>query len=129
MTAISKTALDAQLDSLLNEPVDDAKERARTAFDRATEPHGKRFVLFGAGNIGRRVLARLRKDGIEPLAFSDNQPQKWGTNIDGLFVVSPDEAANRFGGNASFVVTIYNSRQCSFSSTRSQLARAFPKSL
>lgn len=121
MAAINKTALEAQLRRLLNEPVEAAEERARTAFDRAVEPYGKRLVLFGAGNMGRRVLAKLREDGIEPLAFSDNQPQKWGKSVDGLLVVSPEEAARLFGRNASFIVTIYNSQQHSFAETRKQL--------
>jgi hypothetical protein len=36
--------LKAQLDHLLNEPVEAAKERARTEFDRAIAPHGNRLV-------------------------------------------------------------------------------------
>jgi FkbM family methyltransferase len=126
MAATHKTSLEAQLDRLLNEPVEVARERARTEFDRTIGPHGNRLVLFGAGNMGRRVLAKLRENGIEPLAFSDNQAGKWGKSIDGLLVVPPEEAASRFGRNASFLVTIYNSKYKSqlhsFSETRKQLA-------
>ena len=56
----------AELDCLLSEPVEAARERATLAFDHATNPHGDRLVLFGCGNMGRRVLARLRQDGISP---------------------------------------------------------------
>src|SRR5215471_1645320 len=83
----SVTSLQAQLRDLLSEPIDTAKERARIAFDSEVRPFNNRFVLFGAGNTGRRILARMRQDGIEPLAFSDNQSANWGKTIDGLEVL------------------------------------------
>lgn len=70
--------------------------------------------------MGRRVLARLRQDGIEPLAFSDNRESNWGKTLDGLPVLSPDEATRRHGRDAAFIVTIYNHNH-SFSDTRTQL--------
>ena len=110
----------AELGLLLNESVAHAQNRARIAFDSQTEACRNKFVLFGAGNIGRRVLARLREDGVEPLAFADNQNEKWGTMIEGLPVLPPAEAADRHGREAAFIVTIYN-REHSFAETRLQL--------
>ena len=120
MPRLEATSLETQLDRLLSEPVTSAEQRARTAFDEEVAPHGGKFVLFGAGNVGRRVLARLRDDGIEPFAFSDNRPAVWGTTIDRLAVLSPEEVAHRHGRNAAFIVTIYN-HQHSFLETREQL--------
>src|SRR5262249_14764597 len=68
------------------------------------------------------VLARLRQDGIEPLAFSDNQNGQWGKTVDGLEVLPPNDAATRFGADAVFIVTIYNHNH-SFPDTRAQLLR------
>lgn len=48
------------------------------------------FVLFEAGHFGRETLKLLRANGIKPLAFSDNDVNKWGTNVDGLTVYSPE---------------------------------------
>jgi FkbM family methyltransferase len=62
-------------------------------------------------------LVGLRRAGIEPLAFADNNPQAWGKDIDGLKVLPPDEACSRYGDSACFVVTIYNG-----SAVRRQLA-------
>ena len=120
MTNNHKTALEAQLDQLLSESVDAAQKRARTEFDRTIEPHGSRMVLFGAGSMGRRVLARLRQDGIDPLAFADNQANNWGKTIDGLPVLRPDEAARCYGRDATFIVTIYNNSH-NYLATRHQL--------
>jgi FkbM family methyltransferase len=112
--------LRTKLDRLLDESVEAAQERERTAFDQAAEPYGRRLVLFGAGNMGRRVLARLRQAGIEPLAFADNSEGSWGKVIDGLTVLRPEEAARRHGENATFVVTIYNNHH-NYLDTREQL--------
>lgn len=111
--------LEEQLNQLLSETVDLAKERARTEFDDVAESCNYRFVLVGAGNMGRRILARLRGEGIEPLAFTDNEQAQWGRAIDGLEVIPPEIASKHFGGNAAFIVTIYNCNH-NFPNTRDQ---------
>src|SRR3954470_7908287 len=90
-------------------------ERWRGYFDRATDKP-ERIILFGAGQFGTLALERLRKAGIEPLCFSDNGPARWGTYVDGLKVLAPEEAVTRYSDNATFVVTIFNG-----SSARKQL--------
>jgi FkbM family methyltransferase len=104
---------------LLAESVDSASERAQSAFDRVAM--GRPIVLIGAGNLGRKCLAALRKNGVEPLAFTDNSPAKQGLAVDGLPVLSPAQAAAQYRDRAAFVVTI-----CSpghrFARTRAQFA-------
>ena len=114
--------LKADLDELLSEDVSSVLEREKTAFDRLVEPFGESLVLFGAGNLGRQVLSRLRQDGIEPLAFSDNNPALWGRFIDDLQVLPPPEAAKKYGLTSAFVVTIWNTDH-SFVQTRQQLLK------
>jgi FkbM family methyltransferase len=92
---------------LLGEGIAAALEREKSTFDRMTAPFGRSLVLFGAGGIGRKTLAGLRKIGIEPLLFADNDPTLWGKQVDGLSVVSPQEASSRHGRSAAFVVTIW----------------------
>jgi FkbM family methyltransferase len=100
-------ALKAELNGLLEEPINEARERERTTFDRATAPFGSRLVLSGAGNLGRKALAALREDGVEPLAFVDNNAALWGTSVAGVAVYSPAEGARLFGQSATFCVTIW----------------------
>jgi FkbM family methyltransferase len=100
-------SMNRQLDELLSEGIDAARERERTSFDKASAPFGTRLVLFGAGNLGRKVLAALRAEGIEPLAFVDNNEQLWGTKIDGLTVLPRPEGAKCFGQSATFCVTTW----------------------
>lgn len=90
-------------------------DREKTAFDSMIAPFAD-LVLFGAGALGRAILEGLRKVGVHPLAFADNNPRLWGSQVDGLTVLPPQEAAERHGDRAGFVVTIYNG-----SSARAQL--------
>jgi FkbM family methyltransferase len=64
-------------------------------------------VLFGAGALGRFALAGLRKAGIEPLCFADNNPLRWDTSIGNISVLSLAEAIHRFGEDVPIVVCIY----------------------
>jgi FkbM family methyltransferase len=87
-------------------------------FDRLSG--GRDIVLMGAGGLGRRALAGLRRHGVEPLAFADNG--KHGTTLDGLPVLSPETAAREFGPRAAFVVTIWGAnRPHRFAHSRAQL--------
>jgi len=85
-------------------------------FDELAGSFAESIVLFGAGPLGRRTLACLRRLNIEPLAFADNNPSLWNTSVEGLNVLAPPAAVQKFSHKAVFVVTIYNG-----SSVRHQL--------
>lgn len=99
---------ESQIEELLNESVESARARERSTFDESTAPFQNKLVLFGAGNLGRKVQRVLRNHGIEPLAFCDNKAALWGTEIDGTQVLSPADAAKRFGNSAAFVICIFS---------------------
>ncbi len=107
MTSERIRRLGQQLNELLSESVLEATEREQSAFDEFAGSRRNRIVLFGARKLGRKALAGLRAVGVEPLAFSDNDPGTWGTTLDGLTIYSPRDAAERFGTHAVFVVTIW----------------------
>src|SRR5688572_8566616 len=109
-----------ELNKILGEDVASVRKREKKAFDELIAPFGDSIVLFGAGNLGCQVLSQLRQDGIEPLAFSDNNSSIHGSVIGGLTVLSPREAATRYGQSASFVVTIWNTNH-SFVETQEKL--------
>ncbi len=97
-----------QLDKLLSEPLTSVQEREQSAFDQLLAGSQNRVILFGAGNLGRKVLQCLHSIGVEPLAFADNGASKWGSQVDGIPVLSPQSAAERYGASALFVVTIWS---------------------
>src|SRR5215471_1154532 len=97
-----------ELDRILSEPMEDVRERERLAFDRLLADFDERVVLFGAGNLGRRALKCLRTIGVEPLAFTENGQSKWGTQVEGVPVLSPKQASELYGNSALFIVTIWS---------------------
>jgi FkbM family methyltransferase len=101
------TALDDQLEELLGESIDAARARERSTFDELIADSDKTFILFGAGNLGRKTLTGMRSLGMEPIGFADNNPHLWGTSLDGIPVMSPSEASRRYGGTACFLTCIW----------------------
>lgn len=49
----------------------------------------ERIVLFGAGNIGRRICTALAGAGAAPACLSDNNRELWGTFYEGIEIVPP----------------------------------------
>jgi FkbM family methyltransferase len=95
------------IEQLVSEPIATAIERSKRAFEEQVAPYNG-IVLFGAGRLGRRTLAGLRRLGkAPPLAFSDNNQKLWGTTIEGVPVLPPAEAAERYGREAAFIITIW----------------------
>jgi FkbM family methyltransferase len=66
-----------------------------------------RLLLFGAGFLGRHVLRDLNGLPYTAEAFVDNNSALWGGVIDGLQVLSPQDAAARFGQSALWLITVY----------------------
>jgi FkbM family methyltransferase len=102
-------SLEPLLTELLTEPIDAARVRSEQEFDRVSTPFENRVVVFGTGHLGNWAVSGLRDAGIEPLAFCDNNSRLWGSHKDGLLVMSPAEAVERYKDSAAFVVAIYNS--------------------
>lgn len=105
---LSQEELTGAVAQLLAEGTTGAIERQRSAFDRIAASSSGEIVLFGAGRLGRRTLSGLRKSRIEPLAFTDSNPRLWNMSIDGVTVLAPADAAQRYGKRAVFVITIWS---------------------
>jgi FkbM family methyltransferase len=60
-----------------------------------------RIVIFGAGNLGKRVAQAVR-----PVLFCDNNPALWGTAWEGIPIESPETAIRRHP-NATFINAIW----------------------
>ena len=104
---MSHSILEDQLEELLSEPMSSVMHREQFTFDELAAPYEKSLVLFGAGGLGQKTLAGLRRLGIEPMAFADNNPSLWGKKINGVQVFSLQNAIKEFGNNAAFVITIW----------------------
>ncbi len=102
--------MDSALAPLFQESVDQVLARERHALQDLLDQRDGRVVLFGAGTLGKRAFSLLTGIGAPPLALSDNNPQSWGSEVEGVPVLPPEEAAHRYGNSALFLVTIWNDR-------------------
>ena len=96
------------LGKILQEPLESVMHREQHALEELLRARNNRVVLFGSGNLGRRAASALQGIGVRPLAFSDNNRERWGTHIDGLEVLPPAKAAELYGTDSVFLVTIWN---------------------
>ena len=64
--------------------------------------HSAPVVIFGAGNLGRRVAQAIR-----PVLFCDNNGALWGTDWEGIPIESPATAVQRYP-NATFINAIWH---------------------
>jgi FkbM family methyltransferase len=60
------------------------------------------IVIFGAGNLGRRIARATN-----PVLICDNNPSLWDSVVEGIPVVSPKVAVQRYP-HATFVVAIWH---------------------
>jgi FkbM family methyltransferase len=104
---LDRASLTIAMRQLLGEGRTLAVKREQSAFDNAAEGVTDSLVLFGAGNLGRKTLTGLRTIGIEPLAFTDSNPQIWHSLVEGLKVLPPVEATGLYGTTSTFVITIW----------------------
>lgn len=107
---MSKPSIETQLDNLLKQNAPLLIDQANSRFNQLSKKTGESYLLFGAGRLGQVTLAGLRKAGIEPLAFADNNSQLWGKFVDGLRVLSPEDAISQYGKTSVFIITIYTSQ-------------------
>ena len=114
----TKRDLKRDLSVLLSQDPSVVSRKMREEYDRLAGRRGDSIVLFGAGPVGRKALACLRRAGLEPKTLADNNPSLWNTLVDGVSVLPPEDAVKRFGQDCAFVVTIYHGR-----AVREQLRR------
>lgn len=51
----------------------------------------ERVIIFGAAKVGLEVKKQLEAEGKQIIAFSDNDPNKWGTLFEQIRVIKPSE--------------------------------------
>lgn len=63
------------------------------------------LVLFGAGIRGTEIATILRSFGVERFIFVDNNPEKWGGNIDGIAIYPPTRLQESKGKSLVLITT------------------------
>jgi FkbM family methyltransferase len=79
------------------------------------------LILFGSGNLGRRIASYFKDKGYRIECFVDNNQQKNGTTIDDIIVYSPEIAFEKFEKkDLTWIVTIWSPGH-SYKQTHKQL--------
>jgi len=94
-----------RLDQLLSEDIESVLKRESETLETIIGGLDDPFLLFGAGNLGRKVLRKLKAIGKLPVGFIDNNSKLWGTDIDDVPVMAPSEAAKKYDANRIGVIT------------------------
>lgn len=97
--------LAARLDRLLSESLDSVRKRQQNTLFEILGDFDQPFALFGAGHLGRKAATVLQEMGLKPLAFIDNNPALWGTQVKGIPVMSPARLAEQQAGNLPALIT------------------------
>jgi FkbM family methyltransferase len=106
--SFSAVSLENLLDQISSESTARVRLRENTVLDRLLMECDRKCVIFGAGTMGQRALSALQSMGVQPLSFADNNPVLWGKSVDGIPVLSPEDAAELFGADAVFFIAIRN---------------------
>ena len=81
-------------------------------------------ILYGAGHTGRELAQRMRADYGDRLLFTDQRQDLWGGCLDGIAVLSPAQAAQQYGRDGVFVITVFNREpDCAYAAIAEELGR------
>ena len=94
-----------RLNGLLSESIESVLDRENHELERRIGGLDGDFLLFGAGNLGRKVLRTLKRIGKTPVGFIDNDPALWGKTLEGVPITSPAEAAKQIDPAGTGVIT------------------------
>lgn len=114
----------SRFDSFVETSLPQVARLERTLFDDYAGRESSSVVIYGGGDIGRRLLAGFARLGVTPLAIVDRRLAETRGTIDGIPCLSVQEGCKAFGKKAVFIVAIFNqSGDRSFAAIRKELRR------
>ena len=81
----------------------------------------KPIVVFGCGNLGKKMASFLISKKFNLVAFSDNNESRWNEKINDIPVIAPSKAVDLYGNDAIFIVSIWSPMN-SYVKTKEQLS-------
>lgn len=80
----------------------------------------KPIIIFGAGNLGKKIANFLVAENKNVIAFADNNPKAWGSEFSNVKIVNPKDFTSEQLKNAAWIVAIWSPGHA-FSTTKKQL--------
>jgi FkbM family methyltransferase len=84
------------------------EESERRVWPARTDSEHLPIVVYGAGELGRRVTGVLIEDGTRPVVILDLDSRLWGTSVAGVPVASPRAVGDFVSGGFASVVAVWN---------------------
>ena len=94
------TLMSLDFESLRSQRIDSWKNIAASAQNE--------FVIFGAGELGIKVLKSLKAVGLRPIAFLDNNASMAHSTLENIPVVHPNIAMERLGQDVLVLLSVFN---------------------
>ena len=67
----------------------------------------RKILVFGASESGRKAVKRLCCFGVSVEAFTDNDARKWGSCLEDIKIVPPEEIFNQKEGYTVIISSVY----------------------
>ena len=100
--------LGIRLEQLLSESMESVLIRQNDTLENIIGSLDNEFILFGAGNLGRKALDTLKRIEKIPAGFIDNNPLLWGKEIEGIPIMCPADASKIFDpAKVGVIITIW----------------------
>lgn len=109
------------IESVLNNDICEASEKILSFIPQAII--SKPIVVYGAGNLGKKMIRFFLKEGNNVLAIVDNDETKWNDSIEGIKIISTSKSIELFSKNAIFVICIWSPSH-SYAQTKQKLTEA-----
>jgi FkbM family methyltransferase len=116
--------LTSRFDSLVQEFLPEVARVETQLVDDFVGPGAAPFVIYGFGDIGRRLLAGFATLGVVPLAIIDRRLAQAQDTIEGIPCLSVEEGCKVFAKKAAFIVAVFNqSGERAVAAVRKELQR------
>jgi FkbM family methyltransferase len=100
--------LASRFDSFVQEFLPEVARVETQLVDDFVGPGAAPVVIYGFGDIGRRLLAGFAKLGVAPSAIIDRRLAQTQIAIEGIQCLSVEEACRVFGKQAVFIIAVFN---------------------
>lgn len=116
--------LTSRFDSIVQEYLPEVAGVETQLLDDLVGPGATPVVIYGLGDIGRRLLAGLASLGVTPSAIIDRRLAEARDTINGIPCLSMQEGCKAFGKKAIFIIAVFNqSGQRATAVVRAELQR------
>lgn len=97
-------------DELFIHKVEEIRSSSSICYFNENIDESKGIVLVGGGELCKKIVSLFNKKSIKILGIADNNPLKWGREIDNIRIYSFKKISERYGDKVPFIICIWSPR-------------------